>query len=127
MYSKKVIQHFQHPKNMGKIEDPNGVGEVGNPMCGDILKLYIKVKNNKIKKIGFETLGCAVAIAVSSVITEMAKNKTLKEALKITNQDIAKELGPLPNFKMHCSVLAAQALRQAIKDYEKKHQQKPKN
>lgn len=120
MYSKKVIQHFKHPKNMGEIKDADAMAQVGNSLCGDILKLYIKVKDNKIKKIGFETLGCAVAIAVSSVVTEMAKNKTLKEALKITKQDIAKELGSLPDFKMHCSNLAVQALQAAIKDYEKK-------
>jgi nitrogen fixation NifU-like protein len=122
MYSKKVIQHFKHPKNMGKIKDPDGIGQVGNPACGDQLRLYIKVKNNRINQIKFETLGCAVAIAVSSVITEMVKNKTLKEALKITEQDIAKELGGLPNFKMHCSNLAARALREAIKNYQGKHE-----
>jgi nitrogen fixation NifU-like protein len=120
MYSRKVLQHFKHPKNMGKMKDPDGVGQVGNPSCGDQLRLYIKVKDNKIKQIKFETLGCAVAIAVSSVITEMVKNKTLKEALKISEQDIAKELGGLPNFKMHCSNLAARALRQAIRNYEEK-------
>ncbi len=121
MYSKKVIQHFQHPKNMGKIKGADGVAEVGNPMCGDILKIYIKVKDNRIKQIAFETLGCAVAIAVSSVITEMAKNKTLQQAKKITKQDVVKELGPLPSFKMHCSNLAAQALHKAIENYESKN------
>lgn len=121
MYSKKVIQHFQHPKNMGKIEGADGVAEVGNPMCGDVLKIYIKVKDNRIEQIGFETLGCAVAIAVSSVITEMAKNKNLQQAKKITKQDVVKELGPLPDFKMHCSNLAAQALQKAIKNYESKN------
>ena len=124
MYTKKVIQHFQHPKNMGKIKDADGIGEVGNPQCGDILKFYIKVKDNKIKKISFETLGCAVAIAVSSVITQMAKNKTLKQAMKITKQDIAEELGSLPAFKMHCSNLATEALQKAIKDYEQKSSNK---
>lgn len=124
MYTKKVIQHFQRPKNMGKIKDADGIGEAGNPVCGDILKLYIKVKDNKIKKISFETLGCAVAIAVSSVITQMAKNKTLKQAMKITKHDIAKELGSLPSFKMHCSNLAAEALQKAIKDYEQKRRNK---
>jgi nitrogen fixation NifU-like protein len=122
MYSKKVIQHFQYPKNMGSMKDADAVAEVGNPMCGDILKLYIKVRDNKIKDISFETMGCVAAIAVSSVITEMVKNKTLKEALKITEQDIAKELGGLPNFKMHCSNLAARALRKAIKNYQEKHE-----
>jgi len=118
MYSKEVIKHFKNPKNMGSMKDPDGVGEIGNPRCGDILKLYIKVKDNKIKDIKFETLGCAVAIAVSSVITEMAKNKTLEEAIKITEEDIAKKLGGLPAFKMHCSNLAAQALKKAIKNYQ---------
>ena len=121
MYSKKVIQHFQHPKNMGKIKGADGIGEKGNIICGDILKIYIKVKDDRIKQISFETLGCAVAIAVSSVVTEMAKNKTLKQAKKITKQDVVKELGPLPDFKMHCSNLAAQALQEAIKDYESKN------
>lgn len=120
MYSREVMQHFRNPKNMGEMKDPDGVGQAGNPQCGDILKLYIKVKDNKIKKIKFETLGCAVAIAVSSVITEMVKNKTLDEAMKITKKDVAEKLGGLPSFKMHCSNLAAQALRQAIKNYEEK-------
>ena len=118
MYSKEVIKHFKDPKNMGFMKDPDGVGEIGNPKCGDILKLYIKVKDNKIKDIKFETLGCAVAIAVSSVITEMAKNKTLEDAIKVTEEDIAKKLGGLPLFKMHCSNLAAQALKKAIKNYQ---------
>ncbi|MFH1461097.1 MAG: iron-sulfur cluster assembly scaffold protein [Patescibacteria group bacterium] len=117
MYSKKVLEHFRNPKNMGKLENPDAVGEVGNPVCGDILKLYIKVKDSRINDIGFETLGCAAAIAVSSVITEMVKNKTLAEALKITEQDIVKELGGLPSIKMHCSNLAARALKKAIKNY----------
>jgi nitrogen fixation NifU-like protein len=120
MYSPKVLQHFRNPKNMGEMRNPDSIGQAGNPQCGDILKLYIKVKDNKIKEIKFETLGCAVAIAVSSVITEMVKNKTLDQAMKITEKDVAKELGGLPSFKMHCSNLAAQALRQAIKNYEKK-------
>ena len=120
MYTKKVIQHFHHPKNMGKIKDADGIGEAGNPICGDILKIYIKVKDNKIKKIGFETLGCTVAIAVSSVITEIVKNKTINQAMKITKQDIAEELGSLPDSKMHCSNLAVSALQKAIKDYQHK-------
>ncbi len=120
MYSKEVIKHFKNPKNMGFMKDPDGVGEIGNPQCGDILKLYIKVKNNKIKDIKFETLGCAVAIAVSSVITEMAKNKTIEQALELTEENIAEKLGGLPQFKMHCSNLAAQALKKAIKNYRKR-------
>ena len=121
MYSKEVIKHFKNPKNMGFMENPDGVGEIGNPQCGDILKLYIKVKDNKIKDIKFETLGCVVAIAVSSVITEMVKNKTIEQALKITKEDIAKKLGGLPVFKMHCSNLAAQALEKAIKNYQERN------
>ena len=120
MYSKEVIKHFKNPKNMGFMKDPDGVGEIGSPQCGDILKLYIKVKNNKIKDIKFETLGCAVAIAVSSVITEMAKNKTIEQALELTEENIAEKLGGLPQFKMHCSNLAAQALKKAIKNYRKR-------
>ena len=106
---------------MGELKNPDGVGEVGNPSCGDVLKIYIKVKDNKIKDIKFETLGCAVAIAVSSVITEMVKNKDIKQASKITEQDIAKKLGGLPTFKMHCSNLATKALKKAIKDYQSKN------
>ncbi len=117
MYSQKVLDHFYHPHNMGSIGSPDGVGEVGNPVCGDILRLYIKVKDNKIKDIKFETLGCAAAIAVSSMITDMVKNMNLKKALKITKKDIADELGGLPAIKMHCSNLAEEALRLAIKDY----------
>lgn len=119
MYSEKVLNHFFNPHNMGKIKNANGVGQVGNPVCGDVLRLYINVKDGKIKDIGFETLGCAAAIAVSSMITDMVKGKTLKEALKISKQDIAQELGGLPPIKMHCSNLAEQALKLAIKDYEK--------
>ncbi len=117
MYSQKVLDHFYHPHNMGSMKNPDGVGEVGNPVCGDILRLYIKVKDDKIKDIKFETLGCAAAIAVSSMITEMVKNMNLKEALKITKKDIANELGGLPAIKMHCSNLAEEALQLAIKDY----------
>ncbi len=123
-YSKKVIEHFEHPKNMGEIDNPSGVGMVGNPICGDIMKLFIKVgkKNNRevLEDIKFKTLGCAAAIATSSMITEMAKGKTLDEALKITRQDVASELEGLPPIKMHCSNLAADALHKAIEDYRNK-------
>ncbi len=127
-YSEKVIENFRHPKNVGKIKDADGIGEVGNPICGDILKLYIKVgerkskgKNEKyIKNIKFNTLGCAAAIAVSSMITQMAKNKSLKQAGKISNKDIARELEGLPPVKYHCSLLGAEALHLAIKDYKNK-------
>jgi len=122
MYSKKVLQHFSNPKNQGKIENPDGVGQVGNPVCGDILKIYIKVKDNKIFDIKFETLGCGAAIAVSSMITEMAKGKSMAQAEKISRDDIAEELDGLPPVKMHCSNLAADALHKAIADYRNKFQ-----
>lgn len=120
MYSKKLLKHFFHPKNMGKIKNPDAKVTVGNPACGDLLTLYIKVKNNIIKDIKFETLGCAAAIAVSSMITEMAKGKTLEEAKKINPQKIAKELGGVPAVKIHCTQLGAEALRKAIENYQKK-------
>lgn len=123
MYNEKVMEHFKNPHNMGKLENPDGVGEVGNPICGDIMKLYIKVKDNKISEIKFETLGCGAAIATSSMITEMAKGKTLEQSLKITREDIAEELGGLPPIKIHCSVLAADALKKAIEDYKNKQKQ----
>lgn len=123
-YNEKVMENFKHPKNVGKIKDADGVGEIGNPTCGDMLTLYIKVgkKNGKefIKDIRFNTLGCAAAIAVSSMITQMAKGKTLEEAEKISNADIVKELGDLPKIKYHCSLLGADALHLAIKSYREK-------
>jgi nitrogen fixation protein NifU and related proteins len=126
MYSKKVIEQFLHPKNMGAIKDANGVGTVGNIMCGDQMTLYIKVKKEKNKEIisdiKFESFGCAAAIATSSMITEMAKGKTIEAAAKLTREDVAKELGGLPPIKMHCSNMAAQALKKAIEDY--KHRSK---
>jgi nitrogen fixation NifU-like protein len=121
MYPKKVLKHFMHPKNLGKIKDADGVGEVTNPICGDTTKIYIKVKDNKIKDIKFETLGCAAAIATSSVATQLVKGKSLDYAKKITSKDVLKELdGGLPKPKVHCSLLALDALKNAIKDYEKK-------
>lgn len=120
MYSQKLLDHFNNPRNQGRIENPDGVGEVGNLVCGDIMKVYIKVRNNKIADIKFETLGCAAAIATSSMITELAKGKTLEEASQISREDIAQELGGLPPVKMHCSNLAAEALKRAIEDYRKK-------
>lgn len=124
-YSKKVIEHFTRPHNQGKIGKADGIGTVGNPVCGDIMKLYIKVSKNKngdkfIDDIKFETLGCGAAIATSSMITDLAKGKTLDEAKKITRQDVADELEGLPPVKMHCSNLAADALHKAIEDYESK-------
>lgn len=120
MYTKKVIEHFTNPHNYGKIKSADGVGKVGNPICGDVMKVYIKVdkKKDTIKNIKFETLGCAAAIATSSMITDLAKGKTLEEAMKITNKDVAKSLEGLPPMKMHCSNLAADALRNAIEDYK---------
>lgn len=121
-YNKKVKEHFLHPRNMGEIKNPDGIGKVGNPVCGDIMWVYIKVnkKAKKISKIGFKTMGCVAAIATSSMITELARGKTLEKAKKITRADVAKSLGGLPSIKMHCSNLAADALHEAIKDYEKK-------
>lgn len=120
MYGPEVIKHFQKPRNMGKLENPDAVGEVGNPVCGDMMTLYLKIKDNAIVDIGFETLGCVAAIATSSMITEMAKGKTLEEAEKITIKDVADALGSLPPVKMHCSDLAVKALRKAIGEYRSK-------
>ena len=114
------MSHFQNPKNQGSIKHADGIGEAGNPICGDVMKIYIKVKDNKIKDIKFETLGCGVAIANSSILTEIAKGKSLVDANKVTNRDILKVLGDVPNPKIHCSMLAVEALRNAIKDYKKK-------
>ncbi|MBU1255682.1 iron-sulfur cluster assembly scaffold protein [Patescibacteria group bacterium] len=120
MYSKKVIDHFQNPKNMGKMKNPDVMAEVGNPQCGDIMKLYLKIKDNVIKDISFETMGCVAAISTSSMITEMAKGKTLDQAMKISYNDIAKELGNLPPVKIHCANLAVEVLQKAINDYRGK-------
>ncbi|MFH1783817.1 MAG: Fe-S cluster assembly scaffold protein NifU [bacterium] len=116
-YSEKVMEHFKSPKNVGEIKDPDGVGEVGNPVCGDLMTFQIKVKDNKLVDIKFKTFGCGAAIAVSSIVSEMAMGKTLDEAFKITNADVAKELGGLPPNKMHCSNLGADALHKAINNY----------
>ncbi|MCX7857854.1 MAG: Fe-S cluster assembly scaffold protein NifU [Deltaproteobacteria bacterium] len=116
-YTDKVLEHFRNPRNVGVIEDADGVGEVGNPICGDMMKITIKVEEERIKDIKFATFGCGAAIAVSSMITEMAKGKTLEEALKITNKDVAEALGGLPKNKLHCSNLGADALKKAIMDY----------
>lgn len=126
MYSKKVLEHFTRPHNQGVIKNPSGVGMVGNPTCGDMMKIYIKVKKDAKKRevindIKFETLGCASAIATSSMITDLAKNKTLEEASKITRNDVAEALEGLPPIKMHCSNLAADSLREAIRDYREKN------
>lgn len=119
MYTEKVMEHFTNPRNVGEITDPSGVGEVGNKTCGDIMKIFLKVEDNIIKDIKFKTFGCGAAIATSSMVTEMAKGKTIEEALKITNKAVAEMLDGLPPQKMHCSNLAADALKKAIEDYQK--------
>jgi len=124
LYSKKVMEHFQHPRNVGEIKNPDGVGHVGNPICGDVMELYIKVKDNKIIDAKFKTFGCAAALATSSMVTEMVKGKTIEEALKISNRAVAEALDGLPPIKMHCSVLAEDALKAAIKDYLAKKNKK---
>lgn len=120
LYSDKVMEHFRNPKNVGEIADPDGIGHVGNPVCGDIMELYIKVENDVIIDAKFKTFGCGAAIATSSMVTEMVKGKTIEEALKVTNRAVAEALGGLPPIKMHCSVLAEEALQLAINDYLKK-------
>jgi len=124
-YSKKVLELFKNPKNMGEMKNPDAVGQVGNPNCGDIMKIFLKINKNKsnqdyIKDIKFQTMGCIAAISTSSMITELAKGKTLDKAKKITNQDVAESLKGLPPIKMHCSNLAADALHKAIKNFENK-------
>lgn len=126
MYNEKVLEHFQRPHNQGTITEADGIGQVGNPVCGDIMKIYIKVGKNGegdevIDGITFETLGCGAAIATSSMLTDMAKGKTLDEAMKIGKLDIANELGGLPEPKLHCSVLAHEGLHKAIEDYRSRH------
>lgn len=122
MYTEKVMDHFRNPRNMGVIEDADGVGEVGNPTCGDMMRITIKVKDERLEDIKFQTLGCGAAVATSSIVTEMAKGKTLDEAMSITNKSVAEELGGLPPNKMHCSNLAADGLQEAIKDYRAKRE-----
>ena len=120
MYSDKVMEHFSNPKNVGEIENADGVGEVGNPVCGDMMSFYIKVQNDKISDIKFKTFGCVAAIAVSSIVSEMAMGKKLAEAKKITKKSVAESLDGLPKEKMHCSNLGADALAKAIEDYANK-------
>ena len=126
IYSEKVLRLFRNPKNVGKMENPDGTGRVGNPLCGDMMELYIKVKKDRngkpfINKISFLSFGCVAAIATSSMITEIAKGKTLEDAIKITKDDVIKRVGDLPPVKYHCSVLAVSALREAVYDYMKKN------
>jgi nitrogen fixation NifU-like protein len=120
MYSEKVMEHFKNPRNVGTIENADGIGEVGNPVCGDMMTFYIKVKDNVIDDIKFQTFGCGAAIAVSSMVSEMARGKTVEEASRITNKMVAEALEGLPKQKMHCSNLGADALRKAIQDYQAK-------
>ena len=120
LYSDIVMDHFMHPRNVGEIENPDGVGQVGNAKCGDIMKMYLKIRDNVIQDVKFETFGCGSAIASSSMATEMIKGKTIDEALKLTNKAVAEALDGLPPVKMHCSVLAEEALRSAISDYYKR-------
>jgi len=119
-YSEKVMEHFRNPRNVGEIENADGIGHVGNPVCGDIMELYIKVRDDVIVDAKFKTFGCGAAIATSSMVTELVKGKTIDEALAISNRAVAEALGGLPPVKMHCSVLAQDALKSAIEDYMKK-------
>ena len=121
MYSEKVMDHFMNPRNVGEIEDASGVGTVGNAKCGDIMKMYLKVENGVIVDVKFKTFGCGAAIATSSMATEMVKGKTLEEALKLTNKAVAEALDGLPPVKMHCSLLAEEAIHAAVEDYMKNH------
>ncbi len=117
LYTDTVMDHFMHPRNVGEIENPSGVGEVGNAKCGDIMKMYLDIENDVIKDVKFETFGCGSAIASSSMATEMIKGKTVEQALAISNKDVVDALGGLPAYKLHCSVLAEEAIKSAIKDY----------
>ncbi len=121
-YNEKVMDHFMHPRNMGEIEEPSGVGEVGNPACGDVMKLYLKIEHNMIVDAKFKTFGCGAAIASSSMTTELIIGKSVDEALRISNEAVAEALGGLPPAKQHCSVLAEEALQAALEDYKKKQQ-----
>jgi nitrogen fixation protein NifU and related proteins len=122
IYSEKVMDHFTNPRNVGEIENPDGVGEEGNPVCGDMMTFYIKVKDDRLEDVKFKTFGCGAAIAVSSITSEMARGKTLDEAMKITPEAVAEELEGLPKNKLHCSNLGAQALQKAIRDYMTKQE-----
>lgn len=127
IYSEKVMDHFNNPRNMGEIENPDGVGKAGNPVCGDIMNLYIRVENDRIVDAKFKTFGCGAAISTSSMLTEMVKGKTIEEALKISNRAVAEALDGLPPIKMHCSVLAEEALQSAIEDYSRRKMNKGSN
>ena len=124
LYSEKVMEHFRNPRNVGVIEDANGVGEVGNARCGDIMKMYLKIEDDVIQDVKFETFGCGSAIASSSMATELIKGKPLSEAMALTNKAVAEALDGLPDYKMHCSVLAEEAIRSAIEDYHRRQEKK---
>ena len=121
LYTEKVMDHFEHPRNVGEIENADGVGQVGNPKCGDIMKMYLKIDDGVITDVKFKTFGCCAAIATSSMATEMVKGKSIDEALQLTNKAVAEALDGLPPVKMHCSLLAEQAIHAAVEDYQKKH------
>ena len=124
-YSEQVIEHVKNPRNIGEMENPDGVGRVGNPVCGDVMELYVRVKDGIITDASFKTFGCGAAIATSSMVTEMVKGKTIEEALEISNKAVAEALGGLPPVKMHCSVLAEEALKKAIENYYERRGEKP--
>ena len=121
LYTETVMDHFMHPRNVGEIENPDGVGQVGNAKCGDIMKMYLKIKDNVIEDVKFETFGCGSAIASSSMATELIKGKTIEDALAVTNKQVVDALGGLPAHKLHCSVLAEEAIKAAVKDYYDKN------
>lgn len=124
MYSEKVLDHFRNPRNVGKIEDADGIGRVGNPVCGDVMVMYLRIRNDRIEDARFETFGCGAAIATSSMATELIKGKTIEEALQVTNRAVVEALDGLPPHKMHCSVLAEEAIKAAIEDYRARRQGK---
>jgi len=124
LYSEKVMDHFRNPRNVGIIEDANGIGEVGNAKCGDIMKMYLKIEDDIIEDVKFETFGCGSAIASSSMATELIKGKPVSEAMKLTNKAVAEALDGLPAHKMHCSVLAEEAIQSALEDYRKRQEEK---
>ena len=124
LYSEKVMDHFRNPRNVGVLEDANGIGEVGNAKCGDIMKMYLKIEDGIVQDVKFETFGCGSAIASSSMATELIKGKPVEEARKLTNEAVAEALDGLPDYKMHCSVLAQEAIESALKDYESRQEQK---
>ncbi len=124
LYSEKVMDHFRNPRNVGVLEDANGIGEVGNAKCGDIMKMYLKIEDDIVKDVKFETFGCGRAIASSSMATELIKGKPVSEARQLTNKAVAEALDGLPDYKMHCSVLAQEAIESALKDYESRQEKK---